>query len=136
MALFIWTSTLRTGNPHIDDDHHILVERVNTVLECIAQRADNTTLSQALDSLGSFTREHFAREEAAMHKIGYANTQEHCEQHRALLEQLDQVIAQLRADEALNQMTLYTTLTRWVVDHIRKYDFEFAHAETTLVQIQ
>ena len=97
MALFIWTNTLATGNAFIDADHHELVARVNTVLECIAQRADNLALSQALDKLGSFTREHFAQEEAIMNKVGYARAQEHGAQHHALLEQMDQVIAQLRA---------------------------------------
>lgn len=129
MALFIWTNTLRTGNSHIDDDHHVLVERVNTVLECIAQRADNMTLSQALDNLGSFTREHFDQEEALMQKAGYARLQEHSAQHQALLEQMEQVISQLRANEAIDQMALYNKLTRWVVEHIQQFDCDFAHTQ-------
>lgn len=134
MALFIWTNTLSTGNSHIDDDHRLLVERVNSVLECIAQRADNLALSQALDKLGSFTREHFAQEEALMRKVGYALTQAHSAQHQALLEQMDQVIAQLRAGQAIDQMALYSNLTRWVVDHIQQYDREFAQTEAAQAQ--
>ncbi|TXH87670.1 MAG: bacteriohemerythrin [Rhodoferax sp.] len=135
MALFIWTNTLATGNAFIDADHHELVTRVNTVLECIAQRADNLALSQALDKLGSFTREHFAQEEAIMNKVGYARAQEHGAQHHALLEQMDQVIAQLRAGEAIDQMALYNSLTRWVVDHIQQYDREFAQTEVAQAQM-
>lgn len=134
MALFIWTNTLSTGNIHIDDDHRMLVERVNTVLECIAQRTDNLKLSQALDNLGSFTREHFTQEEAMMHKVGYVRAQEHGAQHHALLEQMDQVIAQLRAGETIDQMALYSNLTRWVVDHIQQYDREFAQTEAAQAQ--
>lgn len=135
MALFIWTNTLSTGNTHIDDDHRVLVERVNTVLECIAQRADNLALSQALDSLGSFTREHFAQEEDLMQKAVYVRAQEHGAQHHALLEQMDQVIAQLRAGETIDQMALYNNLTRWVVDHIQQYDREFAQTEAAQAEI-
>ena len=135
MALFIWTNTLSTGNIHIDDDHRVLVERVNTVLECIAQRADNLTLSQALDSLGSFTRQHFAQEEAIMQKVGYVRAQEHGAQHHALLDQMDQVIAQLRAGEVIDQMALYSNLTRWVVDHIQQYDREFAQTEAAQAEM-
>jgi len=129
MALFIWTNTLSTGNTHLDDEHRMLVELVNTVLECIAQRADNRALSQALDKLGSFTREHFAQEETLMRKLGYGRAQEHGDQHHALLAQMDAVIAQLRADQAIDQMALYNSLTRWVVDHIQQYDRDFAQTE-------
>lgn len=135
MALFIWTNTLSTGNIHIDDDHRVLVERVNTVLECIAQRADNDQLSLSLDSLGSFTRTHFAQEEGIMQKMAYARAQEHCAQHATLLAQLDQVMAQLRADEAVDQMALYSNLTRWVVDHIQHFDREFAQTEAAQAQM-
>lgn len=129
MALFIWTNTLSTGNIHIDDDHRALVSRVNDVLECIAKRAPNDELSAALNALGSFTREHFAQEEAVMKKVAYARADEHSAQHAHLLEQMDQVLAQLRADETVDQMALYNSLTRWVVDHIQQYDRDFAQTE-------
>lgn len=135
MALFIWTNSLRTGNNQIDEDHRLMVERVNTVLECIAQRADNQALSQALDALGSYTRTHFAQEEALMHQSGYAGLPDHTAQHQALLEQMEQVMAQLRANEPIDQMALYTRLTRWVVDHIQQYDCDFAQAEAVQTQM-
>ncbi|MDT8991300.1 hemerythrin family protein [Curvibacter sp. APW13] len=132
MALFIWTHTLSTGNSHIDDDHRLLVEKVNTVLECIANRADNATLAAAMDTLGQFTREHFGYEDSAMRKLGYAKAQEHTAQHTALLQQLDQTLAQLRANEPIDQMALYNRLTRWVIDHIQTFDRDFVLAESAL----
>lgn len=132
MALFIWTDALRTGNRHIDDDHRLLVEHVNTVLECIAQRADNARLCQALDALGIYTRTHFAQEEDLMRKAGYARTHAHCAQHQALLEQMEQVMAQLRTHQTIDPMDLYTRLTRWVVEHIQQYDRDFVQSEPAL----
>lgn len=129
MALFIWTPTLSTGNSHIDDDHHELVLKVNDVLECIANRADNATLSAALDALGRYTRQHFAQEEAAMQHAHYARATEHAAAHAGLLEQLDQVLDQLRQNAGIDNMALYTQLTRWVIDHIQTFDREFAQAE-------
>jgi hemerythrin-like metal-binding protein len=130
MALFIWTNTLSTGNSHVDDDHRTLVEKVNAVLECIARRAENAELSVALDDLAQFTREHFQQEEAVMQRAAYARAAEHAAEHAALLNQMDEVLAQLRTDAEIDGMALYTRLTRWVIDHIQTFDREFAQSET------
>jgi hemerythrin-like metal-binding protein len=130
MALFIWTNTLSTGNSHVDDDHRALVEKVNAVLECIAQRAENATLSVVLDDLAQFTREHFRQEEAVMQRAAYARAAEHAAEHAALLKEMEEVLAQLRTDAEIDSMALYSRLTRWVIDHIQSFDREFAQSET------
>lgn len=132
MALFIWTHTLSTGNSHLDDDHRLLVEKVNTVLECIASRSDNATLAAAMDTLAHFTREHFAHEDAAMRRLNYPKAQEHTDQHTTLLAQLDLTLAQLQANQAIDQMALYNRLTRWVIDHIQSFDSEFVQFEASV----
>lgn len=129
MALFIWTNTLATGNAMIDAEHHELVEKVNAVLECIAERTDNQRLAHALDALGAYSRGHFEREEAHMQACHYCGAAAHQAQHAALLEQLDQVLQQLRQGIEIDQMDVYTRLTRWVIDHIQQFDREFAQAE-------
>lgn len=130
MALFIWTNTLATGNAFIDAEHHELVAKVNAVLECISERADNPTLAQALDALGAYSRGHFEREEAQMQQCHYPEISAHHAQHAALLEQLEQVLLQLRQGAQVDQMDVYTRLTRWVIDHIQQYDRDFAHSES------
>lgn len=129
MALFIWTNTLATGNSFIDAEHHELVARVNAVLECIAQRADNQQLAHALDALGVYSREHFAREEVQMQQCHYPGAAAHQAQHAALLEQLEQVLQQLRQGVQIDQMDVYTRLTRWVIDHIQQFDRDFAQSD-------
>lgn len=129
MALFIWTPTLSTGNSHVDDEHRALVEKVNAVLECIAQHADNAALSTVLDDLAQFTRTHFQQEEAAMQRVAFPRAGEHAAEHAALLAQMDQVLAQLRTPTEIDSMALYTRLTRWVIDHIQSFDREFAQSE-------
>lgn len=130
MALFIWTNTLATGNAFIDAEHHELVEKVNAVLECISERADNQQLVQALDALGAYSRAHFEREEAQMQQCHFPGAAAHQAQHAALLEQLEQVLHQLREGAQIDQMDVYTRLTRWVIDHIQQYDRDFAHSES------
>ena len=129
MALFIWTPVLSTGNSHVDEEHRILVAKVNAVLEALAQHADNAALSTVLDDLAHFTRTHFQQEEAIMQRVAYPGATEHAAEHAALLQQMDQVLAQLRTDTDIDSMALYTRLTRWVIDHIQSFDREFAQSE-------
>lgn len=136
MALFIWTPTLSTGNTHVDDDHRALVEKVNAVLECIAQRADASTLSTTLDDLAEFTRTHFRQEEAVMQRAAYDGAAAHTAEHAALLTQMDEVLAQLRTGARVDSMALYTRLTRWVIDHIQNFDRAFAQFEAAHANVK
>ncbi|MGQ0710834.1 MAG: bacteriohemerythrin [Rhodoferax sp.] len=126
MALFVWTTALATGHPRIDDEHHVLIERVNNVLECIAERADAPTLEAALQSLGLCTRAHFMEEERAMREAGYGKAQEHGQEHAELLQEMDAVLDQLRRGETVDTMELYNRLTRWVIQHIQQQDVALA----------
>ena len=128
MALFIWTQALATGNAFIDDDHHTLVERVNAVLEAIAQVAPKRELGLALHELVAYTREHFGQEEAQMLRIHYAELDAHRAEHAKLLAQLDALKAELDADQPIDAMGLYNFLTRWVKDHIVHDDTKLAAA--------
>ena len=131
MALFIWTPALSTGNSHVDDEHRILVAKVNAVLEALAERAGHVALSTVLDDLAHFTRTHFQQEEAVMQRVAYPRATEHAAEHAALLQQMDQVLTQLRTDTEIDSMALYTRLTRWVIDHIQSFDREFAQSEAS-----
>lgn len=126
MALLVWTTALATGHSRIDDEHRVLVERVNNVLECIAERADTPSLEAALQSLGLCTRAHFMEEERTMREARYGQAQEHCEQHAQLLHEMDNVMDQLRRGEAVDTMDLYNRLTRWVILHIQQQDVALA----------
>lgn len=128
MALFSWTSALATGNAFMDAEHHVLVERVDAVLEAISHARSKDTILGALADLSVYTREHFAQEEKQMQHIQYAGTREHIAEHRHLLHQVEALKARLDADEAVDVMEHYSFLTRWVKDHIMLVDTRLASA--------
>lgn len=128
MALFSWTPALATGNKFIDEDHHTLIDRVNTVLEAISQGRSGSILSGTLAELVTYTREHFAREEAEMVRIQFADMQAHVVEHARLIKQVDDLKAKLDVGEKIDAMGLYTFLTRWVKGHIQQVDMKLAIA--------
>jgi hemerythrin len=128
MALFSWTSALATGNAFMDAEHHVLVERVDAVLEAISQARSKDSLIDALADLSVYTREHFALEEEQMQRIQYAGSLEHIAEHRHLLEQVEALKAKLDSDQPVDVMEYYSFLTRWVKDHIMQVDTQLALA--------
>jgi hemerythrin-like metal-binding protein len=119
---------LATGNKFIDEDHHELVQRVNTVLESIALQQSEQGLSAAMDELAAYSREHFAREEVEMKRIDFKNMHAHTAEHTTLMKQLQTMREQLDAGRKFDQMELYHFLAWWVKDHIRDFDLELAAA--------
>ncbi len=128
MNLFVWTESLATGNPYIDDDHHELVRRINAVLEAIALQQGNPALGVVVQNLIAFVDEHFAREEFEMRRIQYTALEVHCQAHSDLIRQLQEQLDALQASQTIDQMALYKFLTWWIKDHIRDLDKPLATA--------
>ena len=126
MNLLRWTEALATGNKLIDEDHRELVRLANPVLESIALRHSGQVLSTALNELVAHTRDHFSREEAEMKRINFKDIDMHTAEHTTLLKQVQDMQKQLETGRKIDQMDLYRFLTKWVKDHIRKFDAELA----------
>jgi hemerythrin-like metal-binding protein len=128
MPLFIWSDALATGNSFMDDEHHLLVERVDAVLEAIAKGRASALLRSAINDLVVYTRAHFGQEEAHMQRIHFAGLEAHKEDHANLLKQLDALQQDLDAGSHISAMDLYNFLTRWVKNHIVNFDTQLAAA--------
>jgi hemerythrin len=131
MPLFIWTEALATGSAFIDDDHHILVEKVNAVLEAISHGSEPAILQSAIDELETHSREHFGVEEAQMLRIDFPGLEAHRANHALLLKQLTKFNSELIAGKTIDPMKAYDFITRWVKDHIVHFDRDLANTLKT-----
>ena len=128
MQRFEWSPALETGNKFIDSDHRFLIERVNTVLEAITKGRSSELLEGALFDLVAYTREHFAREEEEMLRIGYAQTQEHVAEHAKLLKTVNALKTEFESGEKIDPLTLFNLLSHWLRHHILQVDMKLALA--------
>ncbi|MDO8605488.1 MAG: hemerythrin family protein [Phaeospirillum sp.] len=121
-----WSDALLVGIEFIDHDHQEAVEAINRMA---AAARDGGEVLADLDVFRHHCAQHFSREEAMMHKVGFFAIAPHGEEHRRVLAELDDVLARLRAGGDCRD---YFTdiLPQWFLEHRATMDFvtaDFAH---------
>lgn len=135
MAQFLWTNDLSTGNVFIDDDHRKLISLVNALFDSMARGEANSIISKVLNNLVIYTKEHFSREEAEMHRIRYSDSISHKSEHANLIKQVTELKASLDADQKINIPTVSRFLSDWLRNHILTVDKKLATALQEQTQI-
>ena len=128
MDYFQWSDELRIGNKTIDQDHHELVTLVNELHEAVLDGQSTDVLAKILQSLFSYTQEHFQREELLMEHIQYADIVAHKAMHKKLIDQvlvLQEAFARGRSEVASSTAEL---LRYWLTHHIMRTDKKLSQA--------
>jgi len=125
---FTWSPALETGNQAIDSQHKELIKAINNLLDACQQGQAQDKAGPTLEFLISYTKKHFAEEEALQLRSNYPDFQNHRKLHESLLK----VVAELAADLKKSGPTpvLVNKLIRnvgdWLVNHIKKEDAKVA----------
>jgi hemerythrin len=125
---FIWNDKLMLGVNTMDDEHKILVEKINNLvasLEAQYEVKDKESLLNSFKELADYTHEHFAHEEKFMQSIGYPQFSSHKKIHEKLLAQVGQYGRQIE-NETLNDQMLISFLRNWLISHIMGVDMQYA----------
>ncbi|OGS92141.1 MAG: hypothetical protein A2Z95_00535 [Gallionellales bacterium GWA2_60_18] len=126
-----WREQLSVGNGAIDGDHKKLIALINAVEVALSTR-DWDGFSGALDQLGTYAQEHFAREEKIARAAGCKNWQRLCQEHELLGKQLQRARHELEAMRGewvkvtLDHFTVF--LRGWLIDHVIKEDLKMKPA--------
>lgn len=128
MALIVLTDDLLVGNTFIDGDHRKLVKLINEFHEAMAAGKGNDVVGRVLNALVVYTKEHFAREEAEMARIGYPATITHKREHTKLLLEVDKFHAGFMSGKTMLTMPVSKFLKDWLINHINQTDKAFARA--------
>ncbi len=128
MDLFPWTDDLITGNEMIDADHRHWVDLINVLLDSIANGYAGDYISEVLENLIVYSREHFGREETEMWRIAYAATGAHRAQHAEILKTAIELKGRLDAGEKINAPGVQNYLSTWLRAHILNEDQKLAKA--------
>lgn len=121
-----WKKDLELGIEAIDNDHRHLLGLLNRVGEA-SQRDDRETALAVIHALKHYTRGHFAREEWVMRAIGYEHAQQHREEHRQLIEDVERHSTDLLAGRIIaGAVSIF--LQRWLLRHIAISDRQLGKA--------
>lgn len=125
---FIWNNKLILGVDIMDDEHKILVSKINKLVESLEEQYINKNKVELLKyfkDLADYTKEHFDHEEKFMNAIGYAQYPSHKKIHEKLLEQVASYGKQIEK-ETLDDQKLISFLRNWLISHIMGVDMQYA----------
>jgi hemerythrin-like metal-binding protein len=125
MALMSWNSSYSVGVKSIDGQHTVLFDILNDLHGAMMTGQAASLTGPILKKLVTYTREHFAAEEAMLAKTKYPGLAEHQVKHRDLIKQVEDYSARFDRGEITLNLHLLNFLRDWLTNHIQKVDHEY-----------
>lgn len=127
MAFLAWSASLELGLPAIDKQHRQLVDLLNELHDAMRVGRGKDVLGKILASLITYTKTHFADEEAMMARVGYPGLTAHKAEHERLTARVVDAQRRFLAGTELSMsMELMDFLRSWLVMHIQGSDSKVA----------
>jgi hemerythrin len=110
----------------LDKDHRVLADIVDQIVTVI----DSETPSDCTDLVTKFVKsakEHFAKEEALLVKVGYPNVKKHQDHHEGLYDKMDHMIvfAKMLGENQMARDSLRKELVFFLMDDVITTDMDF-----------
>jgi hemerythrin len=118
----IWNDRYKTGNETIDQQHKMLFELANQVID---PTNDPQATHHKLLALQHYVKEHFDEEELMMKQCNIPDYSEHVADHDDLLKQLDDIGTEIITNE-LGISEIKQRIQHWLVDHFFEKDLLLA----------
>jgi hemerythrin-like metal-binding protein len=126
MAFIEWTEECSVGVQQFDDDHKKLFTMANELYDSVLSGNARNALSNALDRLGAYTKEHHQREEDAFARTDYPDASAHKGQHEIAKMMFADIRNNMsRAENGQLSMELAKILKGWLLMHIQTEDKKF-----------
>ena len=125
MAVIGWKEIYATGIVALDNEHRGLIAEINRLYEAIRDKHGERIIGEILDSLTTYTVEHFAHEEKLMAEYHFSGLEEHREIHQALIVKVKEFRRRADAGEAGVAQDLLKFLRLWLLEHILEVDKQY-----------
>jgi len=122
MAQIEWKQEYSIGNASIDQEHELLIEQINQLYEQLSLPLDTETIEAMLAEIEDDISTHFALEELLMQEAGYAEFEEHRQDHEHLLEQINDMIFNFAIDPEAGREMLVNRMSDWFSHHFKGFD--------------
>ncbi|MDR0354195.1 MAG: hemerythrin family protein [Deltaproteobacteria bacterium] len=120
----IWTKSLETGVPKIDEQHKELFRQADILVD----KSQQGKVNETLNFLKSYVAKHFSDEEILHRVSAYPKLDFHKKLHEDFSKYYRELYGQYQA--APNKqpvlMSINTAVVGWLREHIMKHDKEFA----------
>jgi len=124
----LWTDDLATKIDTIDNQHKMLFEILNELLDSCKQGKGFEVVKKVVFFLDDYVKNHFSTEERYMKMYSYPNFISHKGQHELFIKRAAELKEQfLKEGPTLSfTMVISNSVVNWLSNHIRKVDAEMA----------
>ena len=122
MALIEWRQEFSVGNAAIDHEHEQMIEQINQLYEQLDHPIDALTIEALLGEIQADISAHFALEELLMREAGYAEYEDHKDDHENLLDQIHDMIFSFSEEPEVGRELLMNQLSDWFGRHFASFD--------------
>ncbi|MFO7938127.1 MAG: bacteriohemerythrin [Bacteroidales bacterium] len=127
MDLIIWHDSLYSvGHQEIDSQHMGLVNTLNELFDKMAKGNGKTILSEIIESLMKYTKEHFRYEEMLMMQYGYPRLKEHKEKHQEFERKVAEFQEKYKKGSEQLTSEVLRFLRDWLTTHIQNTDKDYS----------
>lgn len=120
--LLLWKPEYSVGVDEVDFEHQQMISLINAVYDEMGGRQDTDAIVHFLGDVHATISAHFALEETAMRKSGYAEYEAHKNDHEELLEQIRELMDSVDASPEAGIESLRTSLGSWFESHFSTFD--------------
>ena len=123
---------METGHVSVDSDHKHLIDQLNALSDALHRGEGKDQITGMIVFLNSYARDHFAREEAHMKRVGCSAYEENIRAHNAFVAKLDGWVARLKAAGVTTSLVLevHRESSAWIRNHILACDCKLRGCST------
>jgi hemerythrin len=127
MQKITWDNSLSVKIELIDEQHKMLIQRLNEMSEAIEQNRGIEKIMKTLGFMIDYTDFHFSTEEKHMTEQNYPAKAVHHDQHEEFKTVLNNLIEDFEEEGATKALatSIDTFLVNWLINHIKGSDVEF-----------
>ncbi len=119
-----WSSEYELGHSIVDAQHKRLFQLYGAVCKAFNKGNGYEVVGPALERLASYTVRHFHDEEEVMREAGFSGLAEHRALHKELVQQVEELLADLKAGQPVMLYEVLAFLSGWLTNHILNEDMK------------
>lgn len=120
-----WTEAMYgTGDATVDEQHRVLFDLINSVLECLEKKSASDIFEAKWGAMVDYTKSHFACEEDIMEKKKCSACDANKKAHHAFLNLIGRLHEKYRVEGATDEFAgeFYKFVASWLRSHIMLID--------------
>lgn len=126
MALITWSDEISVGVKKFDDQHKVLIDRLNELHDAMKSGKSNEVIGKVLDSVVEYTIFHFQSEEEAFDTHEYPAAEAHRKEHKGFTDKAAALQSDFKAGKLFISVEVMNFLIDWVQKHIQGSDAAYA----------